>query len=304
MIRYIRNSKIDKNAWDRCIGHAANGIIYAYAWYLDLVCPGWDALVDDDYVSVMPLTRGKKYLMDYLYPPPFVQQLGVFSAIAPDEEMVTGFFREISEAFRFVEMNLHISNKWVPEGYSSKSMRDQILDLRRPLDEIRSSYSTNHARNIRKARLGGLEVFKNGTAGQVIDMFRRNRGRFIPAMKQSHYVLLEQLVAEALRRNMARVWLVKDRNGIPCAGAIFFESHKTGIFIFSAVTQDGKTASAMHFLIDSYIGEQHGILERLDFEGSNDPELSRFYKGFGSVEYVYLQIKNNRLPYPWRLFKN
>ena len=40
-----------------------------------------------------------------------------------------------------------------------------------------------------------------------------------------------------------------------------------------------------------------------DFEGSNDKNLARFYKSFGSKECVYLQIKKNNLPFPLKLLK-
>ena len=33
-----------------------------------------------------------------------------------------------------------------------------------------------------------------------------------------------------------------------------------------------------------------------DFEGSNLPGVARLYKGFGSKENVYLQIRKNNLP--------
>ena len=39
----------------------------------------WDALVEDDYVSVMPLPYRKKMGVTYIFPPTMTQQLGVFS---------------------------------------------------------------------------------------------------------------------------------------------------------------------------------------------------------------------------------
>ncbi|MBK7391410.1 MAG: hypothetical protein IPI23_20775 [Bacteroidetes bacterium] len=60
----------------------------------------------------------------------------------------------------------------------------------------------------------------------------------------------------------------------------------------------------MPYLIDTYIKDVAGKIKILDFEGSNDQELARFYKSFGSTECVYLQIKKNQLPPPWKWFKN
>ncbi len=79
MIRHLPHSSIDKQKWDACISDSRNRIPYALSWWLDAVCPGWDALVQDDYLAVMPLTHGHKFGIDYLYQPYFTQQLGIFS---------------------------------------------------------------------------------------------------------------------------------------------------------------------------------------------------------------------------------
>ena len=63
MIQYLIHNQINQTKWDATIAECGN--IYAYSWYLDIVHPGWDALVEDDYQSVMPLTGGKKFGVDY-----------------------------------------------------------------------------------------------------------------------------------------------------------------------------------------------------------------------------------------------
>jgi hypothetical protein len=64
-----------------------------------------------------------------------------------------------------------------------------------------------------------------------------------------------------------------------------------------------KKTGAMFFLINNFIREYARKKVTLDFEGSNLPGLARFYTGFGSEEYVYLQIKKNNLPKLIRWFK-
>ncbi len=304
MIRYLRHQQIDKQLWDHCIDQATNGIIYAYSWYLDQICQGWDALVDDDYTTVMPVARGRKYLMDYIYPPFFAQQLGVFSKKIVTPDLCESMISAIPAAFRFVEMNLHISNQWIPEGYSKTSRTDLILNMNVEYLTLRNSFSENHIRNIKKAEKNGLTIFKSANVADVVNMFRNNRGRYLTNLHQSDYEMFHKLADEASKRGMAKIWMVNDKFGIPCAGAVFFESHGTGIFVFSATTGNGKELSAMHYLIDHYIREYSLELDKLDFEGSIDNDLARFYRGFGSTDYVYLQIKKNQLPLPWKWFKN
>jgi hypothetical protein len=75
----LLHKEIDKNS-GICIHHSINRILYAFSWWLDAVCPGWEALIEDDYRAVMPLTGNIKLGIHYLYQP-FTQQLGVSSDV-------------------------------------------------------------------------------------------------------------------------------------------------------------------------------------------------------------------------------
>jgi len=46
MIIYHKHHEIDRDRWDECIRKSFNGIIYAYSWYLDIVSPQWEALIE------------------------------------------------------------------------------------------------------------------------------------------------------------------------------------------------------------------------------------------------------------------
>jgi hypothetical protein len=110
LINYIKHTDIDKNKWNRCISAANNSIIYAYAWYLDIVSPNWDALVLNDYEAVMPLTHRKKYFLSYLFQPFFTQQLGVFSKKESQALLVQEFLNAIPTKFKLIDINLNEDN--------------------------------------------------------------------------------------------------------------------------------------------------------------------------------------------------
>ena len=56
MIKHLTHNMIDKRRWDDCIAKSFNGSVYAWSWYLDIVHPNWEALIENDYERVMPLT--------------------------------------------------------------------------------------------------------------------------------------------------------------------------------------------------------------------------------------------------------
>ncbi|HEY6159592.1 MAG TPA: hypothetical protein VI112_00175 [Bacteroidia bacterium] len=295
MIYHLPHNGIDKKKWDEAIAASANGLVYAYSWYLDIVCPGWEALVKENYVSVMPLTAGKKYNIHYLYPPFFTQQLGVFSKRPPAEKEVAEFLGAIPEKFRYIEVNLNSENSFNGNSFLIKRNINCELSLGAPYEELFRNFSENTQRNIKKARKKDFQLIADIPPREVIRLFRNNRGKEVHALKDMHYRTLEKLVDAAKRRKMARVWGVTSEGGL-CAGAIFLEDKARSIFIFSGMNGTGKANAAMFFLISEYIKRHAGHDRILDFEGSNDKGLSRFYQSFGSKECVYLQVRQNRLP--------
>src|ERR1051325_4489828 len=117
-IQYLAHKDIDKKKWNRCIDNADNGLIYAYSFYLDCMAKNWDALVQNDYEAVMPLTWKKKYGIRYLYQPFLTAQLGVFGQIIT-ERQCGDFIQAIPSKFRYIDISLnsgHISG--IPAGYS------------------------------------------------------------------------------------------------------------------------------------------------------------------------------------------
>ncbi|MBK7967589.1 MAG: hypothetical protein IPK08_01015 [Bacteroidetes bacterium] len=304
MIRYLKQHQIDRNKWDSCIQSSVQKSVYGCSWYLDVICSDWDALVEDDYESVMPVTKNSKYLMNYIYPPFFAQQLGIFHSAAADDQVCARFLNAIPKVYSFIEINLNTFNHNIPESFATKSNRNYILNLHPDHSVILSGYSENLTRNLKKAVKNELQINRNGSVLDVITLFRSNRGRFVENLKDSNYHDFARL-CNAVEKNAAlKVYTVSSSTGEMVAGAVFFEFMGTGIFIFSGLSSTGKNLSAMPHLIDTYLKDVAGKIKILDFEGSNDQELARFYKSFGSTECVYLQIKKNQLPPPWKWFKN
>ena len=79
--------------------------------------------------------------------------------------------------------------------------------------------------------------------------------------------------------------------------AYFIEANGKVIFLFSALNENGRAQSAMFYIVDNFIRQNAEKPLVLDFEGSNDEDIARFYKGFGSKKNTYFHIKSNNLPY-------
>ena len=294
MISYFKHNEIDKKKWDEAIDGSVNNLIYPYSWYLDIVSPGWCALVEDDYESVMPLTGNKKYGIDYLYPPYFAQQLGVFSKNKLSREKVLHFLNAIPALYKFIEANLNTRNTFELSGFKTKKNINIELSLETSYESLRKKFSEDTKRNIKKATKYGVTLQKGIAASQLIGIFRKNTGKKINNLSDKNYKTLLNLINTCLDKGHAEVWGAISEGKL-CAGVVWLIKGNRSIFLFSATDPQAKKTGAMFFLIDRFIQEHAGEKMILDFEGSNLPGLARFYKGFGSEEYVYLQVRKNNL---------
>ena len=294
MIQYLTHNQINLTKWDATIAECGN--IYAYSWYLDIVHPDWEALVEDDYQSVMPLTGGKKFGINYLYQPYFAQQLGVFSQHPLSPEKTEAFLKAIPSKYRFAEIRLNESNV-LSEGFQGiEYHRNIILDLNQEYKSIRENYHTNTKRNLAKAESINLQLIFNVIPYHVVALLRDNRGASIEKWGDAEYGTLISLGKTAQNRKAAFILGVNEiGDGEILCAALFMKANGRITFLFSGLNEKGKEKQAMTYLIDQVIQKYAGQPITLDFEGSDDENLARFYLGFGGVETKYPSYTFNRL---------
>lgn len=294
MIQYLQHNQINKAKWDALI--AAHGNIYAYSWYLDIVHPNWEALVEDDYQSVMPLTGGKKFGVSYLFQPYFVQQLGVFSAAPITLTTTASFINAIPQHYRFAEIRLNENNPIAEGDLETTYHRNVLLDLNRDYETLRANYHQNTKRNLAKAEANNLQIVNTVIPYHVVALFTDNRGALLDKWGDAEYARLTRLAQEAQRRNAAFFLGVTEKGvGELLCAAIFMKTANRITFLFSGLKQAGKDKQAMTFLLDHVVQKYANQPITFDFEGSDDENLARFYLGFGGKEVQYPSYAYNNL---------
>ena len=297
MISYLQHSEIDKSKWDETVSRSVNGIIYARSWYLDIVSPGWDALVEDDYKAVFPLTHNRKFGVGYLYQPFFTQQLGLFTRDHLTEKLVNDFLQSIPPKFRFAEIHLNSMNKVDPGCYSVESRINLELDLIDTYENLRRNYDQNAKRNLKKAFDSGIAIRHKVEPDELITLFRENYGKKEGKLKFKDYEVIRKLMVYCLKKRYGLILGAFLPDGKLCAAVFFLLDQNRLIFHFAASTKNARDTGAMFFLVDSFIREQSEKTMTLDFEGSNDTNVARFYKSFGARECNYFMVSINRLPW-------
>ena len=300
MIRYLAHNQIDMPRWDECVAQSPNGMVYVWSWYLDVVHPGWEALVDDDYKAVMPLTGNKKFGINYLFQPFFTQKFGVFGKNEVTEEKIVEFLEAIPEKFKFAEFRINKSygntrNHRPHATYQVENHRNIELSLSQEYSVLSENYHPNTKRNLAKAKKEGLTIVEDTKPSAIIELFRKNKGKEIKKWGDKEYARLLQLVETAKNHEKCMVLGVKNTDNQLVAGAFFMISHNKIVFLFSGSDESNKDLHGLTFLLD-FVIERYGKSGKiLDFEGSDNDGLARFYKGFGGEEKNYQGLKFNKL---------
>jgi lipid II:glycine glycyltransferase (peptidoglycan interpeptide bridge formation enzyme) len=302
MIKYLPHNKVDKQKWDACISASKNSLVYNYSWYLDIAAAGWSAIIYSDYKAVMPICYGKKFTFEYIYPPYFVQQQGIFSPENIDASLTKLFFDTIPSNFKFIEQYLNTGNIFEPGGYKVTYNSTYHLLLKDNYEALSKNFSQNHKRNIKRAAENNLVISHEASTDTIISLFRNGKGREVKNLKDAHYKVLKELFHQCDHRQLLKFYNIKKDNRIICGG-VFIVEGASAIFIFSGADVDSKNARAMTLLINQFIIDHSGTNITLDFEGSNIPGLARFYKGFGATEKKYMLVTKNLLPPPFKWLK-
>jgi hypothetical protein len=266
---------------------------YACSWYLNLVAPGWCALVEDEYARVMPVPVRSKYGFPYVPQPYYTQQLGIFGNENADELVVSRFISALPARFKLADLALNAGNPMPADGFKASLKMNMEVNLRNTYEVTSMSYSENTRRNISKARKAGLMVQNTSDPAFLLETKWNNRPA---ALRHEQWKLSARIIQVALSLNAGEIWEVTDTNGEKLAAVFFLTNDIRKIYLISASTSVGKELGAMFLLVDKMIEINSGKEAVLDFEGSVIPGIARFFMGFGAEEKPFPYICIRRLP--------
>ena len=301
MIIHLEHHEIDRERWDNCISNTPGAKPYGYSWYLDIMAPGWEALAENDYYSVFPLTGFKKYGINYISTPAFIQRLGVFSPDIGKSEMINDFLKKVPDHFRLIDLN-------VGQGGKNESFRVTVrtnfeLDLSPSYDQLWNNFSHHCKRNIDTSARQSHELIRDIEPSELIGLFRQNSGREIRELKDLHYNRLNHLMNYCIRNSLGRITGVKDAGKKLIFGIFIVETDENKIMLLFFNTPESREKRIGYYAVDELIKESAGSQMILDFEGSSIPSIASFMASFGSKNIPFYRVYRNRLPWPVRVFK-
>ena len=295
-IRLVKNKDVDYGKWDSCVARSVVPLVYAQSHYLDLISPGWDALILGDYDYVMPLNIKKKLGFKFLLQPIFAQQHGIFPDVTESVQHI--FLNYIKQHFRYVSIQVNSSHSVrIPDGFLLNKRTNFILKLSSTYEELKNNYSKHARRQIKKANDNKVFVIKGLQTKEYMDLKNLATENKLP--KPSMHTL-QRLIEYGTSHGKGMIYAAYSQENILCSAAFFLNSGHRVIYLNAASSSEGKANRSMYQIVDQFIREHSGSGLILDFEGSSIPGIARFYSGFGAQTEYYNSLKLNRLPIPLR----
>lgn len=300
MIIYHKNNEIDREQWDNCIKNTPGAKPYAYSWYLDIMAPGWQALVDDDYDSVFPVTGFSKFGIQYIATPVFLQQLGAFSPEKSSEKI--GEFLDYMPSF-YKLIDLCIKDKTDIPGFKISERVNFELDLSKPYDNLYDNFSKHCKRNIESSEKRKPELVTDITPDELIDLFIRNKGKEITGIKPRDYLRLKTLMNFCIKNKKGRLIGVREGRKRLIFGVFLIEIRGIRTILFVVNTEKSREKRIGYYLVNELVKTYSSTRSILDFAGSSIPSIATFFESFGSSPKPFYRIYRNKLFWPLRILK-
>lgn len=301
MITYRENNEIDKESWDKCIKNSTGAKPYAYSWYLDIMAPGWQALVDDNYDIAFPLPAFSRFGIHYIATPVFLQQLGAFSAKKLETDQINEFLDSIPEKFKLIDLCL--GQKPDSSAWPVNIKSNFELDLSKPYADLWKNFSLHCRRNIEASSKIQPELVSDVSQDEIIDLFIRNKGKDIQGIKVRDYQRLKNLMDFCICNKKGRMAGVRSERGQLIFGIFLVETEGNIIMLFVVNTAQSREKRIGYYVVNEIIRSNADTRTTLDFMGSSIPSIASFMKSFGSIDVPYFRIFRNQLPWPVRFLK-
>jgi len=301
MIVYLKNPEIDREQWDNCIAASHSFKPYAFSWYLDIMSPSWEALVDDEYDAVFPLPGFSRFGIQYITTPIFLQQLGAFSPDNNVEKVIHEFIDYMPEFYKFVD--LCVGQKVDYKGYKTIERSNFELDLSLPYENLWDGFTSDCRRNVQLSGKKRLELTNEVSPEELVNLFVWNKGGELKGIKIRDYERLKNLMNYCINNKKGKIIGVRTARKKLIFGLFLIKIKGSVTILFTANTPESRDKRIGYFVINEIIKENASTETTLDFAGSSIPTVASFMESFGSKNVPYYRIYRNRLPWPIRMMK-
>jgi hypothetical protein len=307
----FKRQDIDDEKWNAFVESSPQGYIYHYTWYLDIVCPNWEAVIvknSQEWLAIMPLNIKKKWSISYILQPPLTQFLGILfkpqdskmeKTLSDKKDWVNEIILSIPKKIKLFNYNFSPYFDYALPFYWHKhqlfTRYNYELDLSAGKDKLLENLHTKTRYQIKKAEKENNVVIEvSSDIGSFINEHKKTGRTFLNINILS---LITALYEKAYISDKSTLLIAKSQDKI-LTGAVFMKYKKSWINLYGSLkthqeSQKRPTEILLWKAIEMAI--ESGA-KRFDFEGSMIEGVERFYRKFGGKPVPYLNIQKNHIP--------
>lgn len=246
---FVPFEDIDKNKWNGNIHYSPNGNIYGYHWYLKSVIKEWDAIIEGDYQSVMPIPRRPltKFEQSLL---PF---LGPYTVNGYSAQRAQSFYNAWKE--HRVDVNYNFNDRFGKlmndEDQTFVMKKHNYIKLHHTYDQISEKYQPKAHLLLNEAT---LQTFVYGSDIKPEILIENEN------LNEAEKSMLYRIMYNAIQRSVG--WSLRVEN--KASGGVaksFFISDKSGIYEIFSSSQNDETNHVL--MLDTLIRSNAGKPVRL-----------------------------------------
>ena len=290
-IRFVPRADIDKVKYNSCVHYANNGNVFGYLWYLDFIAKDWDALVEGDYESVMPLPWQRNRLgQRVVVTPPLMRELGVYSIHVLSPKRIAAFLAAIPPEFRGVRLRLNEQNPPPRDlDFALAERTNHQLLLQQPYAEMTEAFSRDLLLELERAEQSDLLPIGNISVEEVAAFFKQHGPQDAHTERSFHG--LQRVMYNVLHRGWGGSTGIRHRAGDLLAVAFWIYSHKKVTALLLLESPAGRAVAAREQLVNLQLRSHAERMMILDFNTLN---ASPFAEKFGAKQNDFYEIVRGR----------
>lgn len=282
--KVIHNKRIDRVLWDACVCRSVAPDIYALSWYLDIESPLWCGIVFGDYDMVFPLPIESKFVVFKAIRTNFLtKDFNVYGLVGYDERWLGQVI--LKEIRKFMFVNLFV-NKSIPLPSTGKLVlrKKQYIDF-----DTHTSYPQKTLRkSIRDAEAYEYVVIHDIDIHQAVS-FLKAELCLKQELKESFFLdNLDMLIHKSIQEGYGYVSGLY-KNSDLCA-VDFYAKIGTRLYLIQNAGNKLSKTGGMPYLLYQIIERFRGVINHVDFMGSNSPNIISFNRNFCNQESEYYCI--------------
>jgi len=294
-IHYLKNTEIDTKAWDACISGSFNSTLFACSWYLDLICEKWDALIEDNYRSVMPLIIKRFWGQEIIDLPLFSQELGIFSGEPINAEKTRSFIDSIPSRFRYYRILLNKYNPLESPLGRSVFRKKYELDLIKPYHRLVEDFNPVLRSKLNLAMTRRFTLVKGLTPRDLVQFIALHNIQ-IKKTTDKNFENLQSIITGLIRYKSGELYGIYDQHHQLASIALFSWFISRLYLQFHVTAPEQKQNYPQLFLIDRFIEKYAETNSTLSFEYPAESGNPDQFTDFAANESHLVEITSNKLP--------